>query len=480
MSSILAWIGTDIGSALALLFTINLILLSFVLLLENRQPEKTLAWLVVFVAFPIIGFILYLFLGHDWHKRSYKDRRASYLAMDDRHEDAMKDLSLLHEAGDLERTLRYFATSTTGLRMTRGNSVRILTDAHEKYPRMLDALKKAERTIDVEYFIFRNDRSGNEMMDILKLRAKHGVRVRFLVDGMGSFGFGRQAFPALRDAGVEAHYFAPVITPFFFFKANYRDHRKIVTIDNEIAFTGGINIGNEYLGESHRGPWRDTSVEIRGPAVKQFAELFEEAWERTTGKHLAHELPTPKHVPDGEALNVIPSGPDTDWSAVHQLYLTLIGSAKKSLKIQTPYFIPDEGMLEALKNAALRGVELHLMIPRYPDSRYLYWVANTYIADLLRAGAHVYEYTVGFLHPKVIIADDTVATVGTCNIDIRSFWLDFEVNILTSGAGTIRHLLEDFDRDLKLCEEVDYLNYINRPLSYRIRDSVVRLIAPLL
>jgi len=253
-----------------------------------------------------------------------------------------------------------------------------------------------------------------------------------------------------------------------------------VNVDNEVVFSGGINIGNEYLGESSRGPWRDTSIEIRGPAIKQFAVLFEEAWERTTGSHRKNEIPMPKQVTGGEDLNVIPSGPDTDWNAIHTLYLSMLNGAKKLIRIQTPYFIPDESILEALKVAALRGVQVHLMIPRYPDARYLYWVAHTYVGEILRAGVHVHEYTIGFLHTKTIIVDDEVATVGTCNIDIRSFRLDFEVNILATGRKTIRHLIDDFENDMRLCEEMDYLTYINRPIPDRIRDSIVRLVAPLL
>lgn len=475
---IVSWAITHGGTATALLFALNLVFVAFVLILENREPEKSLAWLLALIAFPILGFVIYLFFGHNWHKRSYQDRRLVHYAMESRNSMAGEDASLVRDTQ--AAALHYLATNATGLRITSGNSVHVLTDAHETYARMFSELRKARTSIEVEYFIFRYDNTGREMIDILKKKAKEGVRVRFLVDGMGSLGFGRKAFAEMRSAGIEAHYFAPLITLFYFFKANYRDHRKIVIVDNEVVYTGGINIGDEYLGKGKQGFWRDTSVELRGPCVRDFAELFHEAWGRTIGSRTKLDPPKPKPRTEHEMLSVIPSGPDTDWHAIHQLYLSMIHQAKRRIRIQTPYFIPDESIHDALLNAALRGVEVQLMIPKNPDYTYLRWVANTYLEELLRAGGKVYEYTTGFLHPKVIVIDDSVATIGTCNIDIRSFRLDFEVNLLTSGEKTVRHLLEDFERDLASCEEIDYIEFLNRSLVLRLKESVSRLIAPLL
>ncbi|HWR00040.1 MAG TPA: phospholipase D-like domain-containing protein, partial [Candidatus Methylomirabilis sp.] len=251
-------------------------------------------------------------------------------------------------------------------------------------------------------------------------------------------------------------------------------------VDHDVAFTGGANIGDEYLGESHRGPWRDTSMELRGPCVREFASLFEDAWSHTTGEPRNAALPEPRGFADGETVNVIPSGPDTDWKAIHLHYLSLIHASTRSLRIQMPYFIPDESLMMALQLAALRNVDVDIMLPRHPDWPYLRWVAHTYLDDLLRAGVRVHEYRVGFLHPKVIIADEAVASIGTCNLDIRSLRLDFEVNILVSAPATIRHLNEDFDRDLEMCDEIDYAQFIMRPLRARVKESLARLISPLL
>lgn len=477
--SLPAWIASHLATAIAIFFMINAILVAFVILLENREPERSHSWLLVLFFFPFIGFILYVFFGHNWHRKSREARRLAVRELEQRKQTALLDAEKLPpEASVIERRIRFLSTSTTGFPMAEGNSIRILTDAHEKYPRLLSALRSAKHSIDIDYYIFRHDAIGIEIINILAEKAKSGVRVRFLVDGMGSLGLGRKAFAKLRDAGVRAHYFAPLATLFYFFKANYRDHRKIVIIDEEIAFTGGINIGNEYLGNSNRGPWRDTSVEIRGPCVAQLLAVFQEAWSRTTGDSEI-PLPCPAHV-GNDIVNVISSGPDSDWYAIQRAYLEIIHQTNHHLIIQTPYFIPDAATQEALINTALRGVTVELFVPRYPDSQLFRWVAMTYIGDLLRAGVRVFEYPVGFLHQKVLISDSAIATIGTCNIDLRSFRLDFEVNVLFSAPDAIRHLIEDADRDRALSEELTYDTYLQRPFFTRIRGSLARLIGPLL
>ncbi|OGL78320.1 hypothetical protein A3E39_04625, partial [Candidatus Uhrbacteria bacterium RIFCSPHIGHO2_12_FULL_60_25] len=374
MYDVLLWIQTHGETFWLIVLTVNALLTAFVILLENREPERSIAWFLALLVFPLVGFIVYLFFGRDWHKRSYKEKRLIHALTLQRR----KALTQAAPPGtDLGERMRAFAVNVTGLQPTSGNRVTILTDAQVKYPRLLAALRAAKQTIDVEYFIFRNDATGREVIDILKERARAGVRVRFLVDGMGSFGFGAKTFTEMREAGIECSYFSPLITVFYFLKANYRDHRKIVLVDGITVFTGGINVGDEYLGKSHRGPWRDTSVELAGPCASQFAALFEDAWARSTGKPKRTDLPVPRPFPDGETVSVIPSGPDTDWKAIHLHYLALLNAADRRIRIQTPYFIPDESLLSALTQAALRGVDVGLMLPRHPDWPYLRWVAQT-------------------------------------------------------------------------------------------------------
>lgn len=480
MSALLAWVHAHADLAFVIFLTANALLTAFVILLENREPEKSIAWMLALLLFPLIGFIFYLFFGRDWHKHSYQQKRLNYALTAKRRQDLDRLAQKLLDATPLERNVRLLDAHMTDADPTEGNRIRVLTDAHEKYPRLATALRAAKHSIDLEYYIFRDDVSGREVLDIMKERAQHGVNVRMLVDGMGSFGFGAKHFRDLRAAGVHCHYFSPLITLFYFLKANYRDHRKIVVVDDEVAFTGGINIGDEYLGKSDRGTWRDTSLELRGPCVIRFSELFEDAWRRTTKKKLKTEFREPPVFPGGERVDVVASGPDGAWKTIHQQYLALIHGATRRVRIQTPYFIPDEALQNALIQSALRGVNIELMLPRYPDWPYLRWAAQTYFSDLLRAGVRIFEYRVGFLHTKAVIVDDILASVGTCNVDIRSLRLDFEVNVLVSGSGTVRHLTEDFERDLLMCDEVRFVDFIDRPLWKRLVQSLARLVSPLL
>jgi cardiolipin synthase A/B len=481
MSSFLSWAFAHRDEAVALLFTINAFFIAFVIVMENRQPERAHGWLLVLFAFPFIGFILYVFFGHNWHRHSAEKKFEAFQQTLEWKRQAEAHESGQPPASRAEQSLRILAASTTGYFSTNGNRVHILTDASMKYPRLFSALEAATVSIDMEYFIFRHDEIGLHVLDILKRKAKQGVRIRFLVDGYGSFGLGARTFSELRAAGIHAHYFAPLATLLYFFKANYRDHRKIVVIDNRICFTGGINIGKEYLGQSSYGYWRDTSLELRGPCVDQFSDLFEEAWRRSTKEARALEpRPSTPTEQNGESVSVVPSGPDAEWFAVQRVYVDMIDHAEHDLLVQTPYYIPDASIQEALVNAALRGVRVRFIFPRKADSAFFHWVAMTYIGDLLRAGVRVFEYPIGILHQKVMIADGTLACIGTCNIDIRSFRLDFEVNVILSGRDSIRHLIEDAERDIASAIELDYSSYLHRPLLGRVRESFTRLIAPLL
>ena len=469
------------GASLALLFTLNVVLIASVIVLENRAPERAHGWLLVLFAFPLIGFILYLFFGHNWHRKSKRARVKAFENMKRWREEAKKDLALLANRSHAERHLRYLTTTVTGLRPTNGNKLHILTDAQIAYPDIIHALKSAKKCIDLEFYIFRYDDFGKEIIEILKERSKNGIRVRLLVDGYGSIGFGAKAFRDLRQAGVYAQYFAPLITFFYFFKANYRDHRKMIVIDDEIAYTGGMNIGNEYLGRADHGHWRDTMIRIEGPAVRQMHTLFESSWRRSTKKAHSELYPRQEISPadSGGIVSLIPSGPDTEWFAIQRVYLELIHGAEKRIIIQTPYFVPDSSIQEALINAALRGIDVQILIPKKPDHPIFRWIAMTYFGDLLRAGARIFEYQPGFLHQKVMIADDDLATIGTCNIDIRSFRLDFEVNLLLSDTQAIQHLLEDVRMDIEQSHELDHEQYLKRSFPVRILESLARLIAPL-
>lgn len=483
MIEALLWASSHLETFFALLFTANAALLAFVIILENREPERSQGWLLVLFAFPIIGFIIYLFFGHNWHRKTLKERQEISRLTPIRRGQAKRRLDELNIHENTEHRLRALASSVSGILPTSGNHVRILTNAQEKYPALIKALKSAKKSIDMEYFCFRHDEIGKEIIEILKERARSGIRVRFLADGYGSIGLGIKAFRGMRAAGIKAHFFAPLATFLYFFKANYRDHRKVVIIDDETVITGGINIGMDYLGLTGRGSWRDTAIELKGPCVSDFIREFDLSWRRTTfqkPKPLDFVHPSPKPLKDGCVVNVIPSGPDADWFAIQRLYLEMINSASSSILIQTPYFIPDASIHEALINAALRGVDVVIMTPKHTDLLLCKWVSITYFGELLRAGAHIFDYTTGFLHQKVTVVDKRIASVGTCNIDIRSLKTDFEINALFSDSSAVKKLLDDADQDLLQSVEYTFEDYLRRPFIHRVRESFARLVAPLL
>jgi cardiolipin synthase A/B len=476
MHEMLLWIQTHQTLTWELVLAVNALLAAFVILLENREPERSIAWFLVLFTFPLIGFIFYLFFGHDWHRRRYRKERMHRALTTE-----FRETSYTHLITDpTERALRTLAANATGIAPTFGNTVNILTDGAELYEEIFRALRAARTSIDVEYYIFRNDTIGKKFIQILKERASAGVRVRFMIDGMGSFGFGHQRFRDMRAAGIRAHYFSPLITLLYFFKANYRDHRKIVLVDDTVAFVGGANISTDALHATRSKRFRDTSATLRGPAVRELARVFEENWTRTTGES-SRTIPECSALMGDDVVSVVPSGPDSVWHSMNYLYAALIHAATHSVRIQTPYFVPDESILAAITTAALRGVRVELMLPqRLPRSEgYLRWVAHTYLEDLLRAGAHAYEYTNGFLHSKVVMIDHTIASMGSCNVDVRSIRLDFEASLLLSGVP-VAQLNANFDKDLRHCVELNYAAFVRRPKSQRIKESLARLISPLL
>lgn len=484
MTESILWIASHTEEFFALLFTANTLFLAFVIILENREPERSQGWLLILFAFPIVGFVIYLFFGHNWHRKTLKQRLEIAQLTQGWKNDTKAYLSNFDISNPSEKKLRSLASIATGLLPTSGNQIRVLTNAQEKYPTLIAALKASKKSIDMEYFCFRHDSFGKEVIEILKERARAGVKVRFLVDGYGSIGLGSKAFHGMRAAGIKAHFFAPLATILYFFKANYRDHRKVVIIDEELVITGGINIGLDYLGQTPRGAWRDTALELQGPCVNQFIQEFNLSWRRTTFHTPKQETDnTPKSLTQKKGVgivNVIPSGPDSHWFAIQRIYLEMIHSAEHSIILQTPYFIPDSSIYEALINASLRGVNVTIMTPRYPDLALCRWVSITYFGELLRAGVKIYEYPIGFLHQKVAIIDESIASVGTCNIDIRSLKTDFEINVLISSPDTIQHLLEDAAQDLSVSIEYTLHDYLNRSFHARVRESFARLIAPLL
>jgi cardiolipin synthase len=370
-----------------------------------------------------------------------------------------------------------------GFSYTQNNEIEIYTDGERKFQELFNSLENAKDHIHMEYYIIRNDDLGNKLFDILSKKAKEGVEVRLLYDSVGGRQISKDKIEKLKGSGVKVAVFFASTVPFINFKINYRNHRKIVVIDGIVGFVGGFNVGNEYMGLNNKiGYWRDTHLKIRGDAVIDLQTRFFLDWSHASKQELMF---LPKYFPDNRiqgkvGIQIISSGPDKSDEVIKSNYVKMINSAKKSILIQTPYFIPDASVFEAIKIAAASGVDVRIMIPCKPDHPFVYWATYWYCGGLLKYGVKVYIYEYGFLHAKTLVIDGTVASVGTANFDVRSFKLNFECNAIIYDTKTSQMLYDIFTDDLNYSMELTRELYLERGILIRFKESVCRLLAPLL
>ncbi len=456
---------------------------------ERNSPSATMAWLLAMIFLPFIGITAYFIFG----RHRLKVRLQLLKAIRDEVGDIWEKLDFdgsfkaVLKSGSYDpryHDLMLLAYRSPGLPPTLGNRIQVLSDAENAYPAILESIAGAKKHIHVLYFIIQPDGSGRMLRDALTERAKAGVEVRVLYDDIGSWEMKLDFFRPLIEAGGKVHEYRPVrFSRFRTFYANFRNHRKIVVVDGHTAFTGGINIGDEYLGKDpERGFWRDTNIKVAGPAASHLQLVFAEDWYYATGELLKD--PYIRRV--GEPLEgngivqVVPSGPDRLRDQIEQLFFTAITSARKSLYITTPYFVPDESVQTALVAASLRGVDVRLLVPREPDKKIVYYAARSYYRELLAAGARIYEYTNGFIHSKTMSVDGEVGIVGTANMDIRSFRLNFEVCVVCYDKAVAEDLDSQFMVDLKSAERVEIKTFSKRPRVDIFLENTARITSALL
>ena len=467
------------GSAI-LIYAVIILISIYSLMLENRSAQHTLLWMYVMVLFPVVGYFFYLFSGqliikgHLYKSKRTRDRDAWEQLM--RKEDS-RDLSFLI---DSQMCFAKYAKNASMTPITTASRAKILKNGNETFSEIKKKLKEAEKFIHIEYYIFRSDRLGKEIIEILIEKAKEGVEVLFMFDAAGSMKFGAQALKDMQDAGIKTQPFSPLKYGFFNQKFNFRNHRKIIIIDGEIGFTGGLNVGVEYLGEDENiGFWRDTHMILTGEAVYTLHNVFLLDWEYVSGErvlenHIAIKKPHDDEVLDG-AIQVVASGPDTQQGIMSDFYYTMMSCATQSIWIATPYFVPDEAIRTALRVAAAKGIEVRILVPEINDSYLTQYASRSYFAELLRNGAEIYSYKKGFLHQKVIIVDGNIASIGTANMDMRSFHLNFEVNVFLYGSSSIRDLVAHYEEDLEESEKISAVQYHKRGLLERSKESFARL-----
>jgi cardiolipin synthase len=383
-----------------------------------------------------------------------------------------------------KRRLLQLVQRNSNSALTGRNMLEILQNAEEKYPRLLDDLHRAEHSIHMEYYIWTDDEFTQRIKEVLIEQAQAGVEIRLLYDASGGK-LGQAYVTALRNAGAQIFAYRPYQSPLKLHTINYRSHRKIAILDGKIGYVGGLNLDQEQLdGGRHFDFWRDTHLRIRGEATQALQAIFVTSWYNTSQEKISGAIYFPP--PDDDVNTFLPiqittSGPDSQWGAIRQLYFSMITSAEEKIYVQSPFFIPDVSVSEALKAAALSGVDVKMMFaPRGTTYRVPYWAANTYFQEMAEAGVRVFLYQKGYFHPKTLNIDGAVCSIGTANMDIRSFSINYEVNAVIYDQATAEELEEDFLEDLRYCTEFTLEEYHSHTSLSHFRDSLCRLASPLL
>jgi cardiolipin synthase len=466
---------------------INIFLAIGLVFFERKNPTAALGWILILFAIPIIGFILYLLFGQNFYKRklfrmkAQDDQYLHQLIGEQKRELTSRELILPDRALEPYRGMMEMFLENSMSYLSRSNRVDLYTDGHDKFDALFAAIRGARDHVHLEYYIIRDDRLGNELLSLLKEKAREGVEVRLLYDAVGTR-FNKRKVRDLQHAGVRVAVFFPSLIGPLNFRINYRNHRKIAVIDGKTGFIGGFNIGVEYLSEGPLGYWRDTAIRIHGDGVWSLQVRFFLDWSYATKEspHLAHRYFPELEGGNATPMQVVSSGPDARWNQIKEGYLKMINSARKNVFIQTPYFIPDESVSDALRIAALSGVDVRIIFPTKPDHPFVYWSSYSYIGDLLEAGVRAYTYEKGFIHSKTIVVDGLVSSVGSANWDVRSFRLNFEANAFVYDPELARGMETAFMEDLPGCKELTLAAYRNRSLRVKFKESISRLFSPLL
>lgn len=503
------------------LYLINSLLILIIAIREARRPAKALNWITICLVLPVIGFGLYLSTSNPVRIRRER------LTSPNNESDTLPD-SFSRSASVIAHALRFLTVN--GLRT---GQVQVLTNGMETYEKLIESLQNAQSTINLEYFIYRDDQIGRRITDLLIERSIAGVQVRFIRDGWGSRKFPQHQINRMIDAGIECRTFFPMRFPWVLSNWNYRDHCKIVVIDGKESFTGGINIGDEYTGlKPNVGFWRDTHVRIVGEVADDLQAIFDSHWniaspermkKRThpnrktedtqeiiqSSMHISQNIaPFSKAAPLGLSaefgtelgtmncydidndpstkalqkayVQTLEGNPGIPTQVIRQAYFICLTQATRTIDITTPYFVPDADIIMAIKTAVARGVRVRLLVPHQVVPKIVGPASRTYYGELLEAGVEIYQYNKGMLHAKVMIIDEEIAEVGAANYDMRSFRLDYEVCEVLYSAHVARELTEQFERDLTNSIPLRMDDLLNRPLSQRIMDQVARLFSPLL
>jgi len=472
----------------SLVFLVTAIPVAVMIILEKRSPFKTIAWILVLILVPVIGLVFYLFFGQEFRKQKLFSRRGikslskiRRLSTKQLREIEHTDLQLSPEVLEKKNIIRLLLNNSSSL-LTTGNQLKILNNGTETFEAIFAAIKKAKHHIHLEYYIFSEDKIGNQVKDLLIKKSREGVEVRIIVDDVGSWDLKEKYFNELRENGIEIYPFMEVRFPRLTSRVNFRNHRKILIVDGIIGFTGGINIADRYIdGKPKIGPWRDTHLQITGDAVATMQVVFAADWYFVINENLTGEKYfTPLTEESGTPVQITASGPDSDWECIEQAYFAAILNAKDYVYVTSPYFMPPQTIVSALKTAALSGVDVRIIIPEKSDAVTSKWCSFSYVEQLLEAGIKIYFYQNGFIHSKTLMIDDIFSTIGTTNLDFRSLETNFEINAFIYEQKFTRLMLKHFTNDLKNSREIKLSEWKKRPWRFKLRESLAHIVSPML
>ena len=462
-------------------YTVIAIVAMITVLLEHRQPAKTIAWVLVLSFLPLVGIVLYFFFGrrtrknrHIWEKSLNQLTKRSMIEFAEQ-----KQLELPEEHKEL---IQLFVNQNFALPF-KNNETDVYVSGYEFFPALLAEISKATHHIHIVSYIIDDDPLGRLLRDALIDKARKGVEVRLLFDDVGSWKTPNRFFEQMREEGIEVHPFMPVRFPAFTGKVNYRNHRKIIVIDGKVGFIGGMNLAQRYV-KGHKGiMWRDTHVKISGAAVYGLQRAFLVDWfhaDRTLITDRKY-YPDTTITPNNNLIQIVTSSPTNVWEELEQGYIKILLSAKRYVYMETPYFLPTEPIFFAMRTAALSGVDVRLMVSLKTDSKLVQMASRSYLTQTIQAGVKVICYEEGFNHTKLLVADDNVATIGSANIDFRSFENNFEANAFFYDKPMAQRIKDIFLTDETKCVPLEKIKEINhKSFIYRLWESVVRLLSPLL
>lgn len=474
---ILSGVWDFMSSYFAVFIGIYMAFIAFVILMEGQNPDKTLLWLILIIVLPVVGFVAYMLLGPDLKNRTRRKE------LKKRRKEREKVFINNLDCKMCDTRLGTLILSDTGSEVTTRNRVKMLIDGEETFAAIKLRLSEAKKYINMEYFSIADDVIGNEIADILISRAKSGVKVRVLYDDVGSWSLTRKYINRLRASGIEVHAFMPVVFAMMRRGLNFRNHRKIIVIDGEFGFLGGLNIGDMYLGKNPKlGKWRDTHMMIEGGAIYELNKIFVDDWNLCTNENLDtenFEYADIEGIPPTD-IQIAPSGPDKGYRSIERGFFHMITNAQKRIWITTPYLVPGEAISYALAVAAKSGVDVRIIYPEKADHILVHWASIFVANQMLRAGVKIYSYYDGFIHAKTMLSDDNIVSVGTTNLDTRSLEINYEAQAFIYSKELNGAFAEQFLRDLEGCREqtIDTMNC--RKFTDKIKEAIGRLWSSLL